>query len=134
MRKKLVLLASITIPFVFICFLAWSTLLRPANPKLHKIRIGEERRLTDIYIYKCENVVFIEGEEKSDKIKLFCDSVKIRGFYETWDVLMLLIDKDRRAMAYPIYTYFDDLEREPFYDGIFFEVPFEKKFLAIVYL
>ena len=40
---------------------------------------------------------------------------------------MLFIDKDRHAIAYPLYTYFDDLEREPFYDSIWFEVPFEKE-------
>ena len=58
---------------------------------------------------------------------MFCDSVEIKEWCENHDVLMLFMDKDRHAIAYPLYTYFDDLEREPCYDSIWFEVPFEKE-------
>lgn len=40
---------------------------------------------------------------------------------------MLFIDRERCAIAYPLYTYFDDLAREPFYDGISFDVTFDKE-------
>ena len=122
--KKLVLLLILIIPLFFVYFFIC---LRPANPKLHTIWIGKEKKLIDIYKYKCEKIVFIEGKNKKDKIKLFCDFVKIKKQYEIYDVLMLFIDDDGYAAAYPLYTYFDDLKREPFYDGIRFEVPFEKE-------
>ena len=59
--------------------------------------------------------------------KSFLLEAKIKKECEINDVLILFIDKDRYAIAYPLYTYFDDLEREPFYDGIRFEIPFEKE-------
>ena len=122
--KKLVLLLILIIPLFFVYFFIC---LRPANPKLHTIWIGKEKKLIDIYKYKCEKIVFIEGKNKKDKINFFCDSVKIKKRYEIYDVLILFIDKDRYAAAYPLYIYFDDLEREPFYDGIRFEIPFEEE-------
>lgn len=129
MKKQFIFLFILIAPFFLVCFLICFALLRPANPKLHTISIGKEKRLTDIYRYKCEKIVFIEGKNKKDKIKVFCDSVEIKESCEIHDVLMLFIDKDRHAIAYPLYTYFDDLEREAFYDGIWFEVPFEKELL-----
>ena len=124
MKKKFVLLLILITLLSFVYFLIYQG---PANPKLHTIGIGKEKKLTDIYKYKCEKIVFIEGKNKNDKIKLFCNSVEIKKECEINDVLILFIDKDRYAIAYPLYTYFDDLEREPFYDGIDFEVPFEKE-------
>ena len=129
MKKKFVLLLILMTLLSFVCFLIYHIFIyqRPANPKLHTIGIGKEKKLTDIYKYKCEKIVFIGGKNKKDKINFFCDSVKIKKRYEIYDVLILFIDKDRYAAAYPLYTYFDDLEREPFYDGIRFEVPFEEE-------
>ena len=129
MKKKFVLLLILMTLLSFVCFLIYHIFIYqgPANPKLHTIGIGKEKKLTDIYKYKCEKIVFIGGKNKKDKINFFCDSVKIKKKYEIYDVLILFIDKDRYAAAYPLYTYFDDLEREPFYDGIDFEVPFEKE-------
>ena len=129
MKKKFVLLLILMTLLSFVCFLIYHIFIYqwPANPKLHTIRIGKERKLTDIYRYRCEKIVFIGGKNKKDKINFFCDSVKIKKRYEIYDVLILFIDKDRYAAAYPLYTYFDDLEREPFYDGIRFEIPFEKE-------
>lgn len=129
MKKKFVLLLILMTLLSFVCFLIYHIFIYqgPANPKLHTIGIGKEEKLTDIYKYKCEKIVFIGGKNKKDKINFFCDSVKIKKRYEIYDVLILFIDKDRYAEAYPLYTYFDDLEREPFYDGIDFEVPFEKE-------
>ena len=124
MKKKFVLLLILMTFLSFVYFLIYQG---PANPKLYTIGIGKEKKLTDIYKYKCEKIVFIEGKNKKDKIKLFCNSVEIKKECEINDVLILFIDKDRYAIAYPLYTYFDDLEREPFYDGIRFEVPFEKE-------
>jgi hypothetical protein len=124
MKKKFVLLLILMTFLSFVYFLIYQG---PANPKLYTIGIGKEKKLTDIYKYKCEKIVFIEGKNKKDKIKLFCNSVEIKKECEINDVLILFIDKDRYAIAYPLYTYFDDLEREPFYDGIDFEVPFEKE-------
>ena len=123
MKKKFVLLLILMTFLSFVYFLIYQG---PANPKLHTIGIGKEKKLTDIYRYRCEKIVFIGGKNKKDKINFFCDSVKIKKRYEIYDVLILFIDKDRYAAAYPLYTYFDDLKREPFYDGIDFEVPFEK--------
>ena len=129
MKKKFVLLLILMTLLSFVCFLIYHIFIyqRSANPKLHTIGIGKEKKLTDIYKYKCEKIVFIGGKNKKDKINFFCDSVKIKKRYEIYDVLILFIDKDRYAIAYPLYTYFDDLEREPFYDGIRFEIPFEKE-------
>ena len=129
MKKKFVLLLILMTLLSFVCFLICHIFIYqgPANPKLHTIRIGEEKKLTDIYRYGCEKIVFIGGKNKKDKINFFCDSVKIKKRYEIYDVLILFIDKDRYAAAYPLYTYFDDLEREPFYDSIRFEIPFEKE-------
>lgn len=129
MKKKIVLLLILMTLLSFVCFLIYLLFiyLGTANPKLHTIRIGKEKKLTDIYRYRCEKIVFIEGKNKKDKIIFFCDSVKIKKRYEIYDVLILFIDKDRYAAAYPLYTYFDDLEREPFYDDIRFEIPFEKE-------
>ena len=127
MKKQFILLLILIALFLLVCFLVCFTCLRPANQKLHTIWIGKEKKLTDIYRYKCEKIVFIEGKNKKDKIKVFCDSVEIKEWCENHDVLMLFIDKDRHAIVYPLYTYFDDLEGEPFYDGIWFEVPFEKE-------
>ena len=124
MKKKFVLLLILMTFLSFVYFLIYQG---PANPKLYTIGIGKEKKLTDIYKYKCEKIVFIEGKNKKDKIKLFCNSVEIKKECEINDVLILFIDKDRYAIAYPLYTYFDDLEREPFYDGIRFEIPFEKE-------
>lgn len=124
MKKKFVLLLILMTFLSFVYFLIYQG---PANSKLYTIGIGKEKKLTDIYKYKCEKIVFIEGKNKKDKIKLFCNSVEIKKECEINDVLILFIDKDRYAIAYPLYTYFDDLEREPFYDGIDFEVPFEKE-------
>ena len=124
MKKKFVLLLILMTFLSFVYFLIYQG---PANPKLYTIGIGKEKKLTDIYKYKCEKIVFIEGKNKKDKIKLFCNSIEIKKECEINDVLILFIDKDRYAIAYPLYTYFDDLEREPFYDGIDFEVPFEKE-------
>ena len=129
MKKKFVLLLILITLLSFVCCLIYLIFiyLGSANPKLHTIRIGKEKKLTDIYRYKCEKIVFIGGKNKKDKIKVFCDSVEIKKECEINDVLILFIDKDRYAIAYPLYTYFDDLEREPFYDGIRFEIPFEKE-------
>ena len=129
MKKKFVLLLILITLLSFVCCLIYLIFiyLGSANPKLHTIRIGKEKKLTDIYRYKCEKIVFIGGKNKKDKIKVFCDSVEIKEWCENHDVLMLFMDKDRHAIAYPLYTYFDDLEREPFYDAIWFEVPFEKE-------
>ena len=124
MKKKFVLLLILMTFLSFVYFLIYQG---PANPKLYTIGIGKEKKLTDIYKYKCEKIVFIEGKNKKDKIKLFCNSIEIKKECEINDVLILFIDKDRYAIAYPLYTYFDDLEREPFYDGIRFEVPFEEE-------
>ena len=124
MKKKFVLLLILMTFLSFVYFLIYQG---SANPKLHTIRIGKEKKLTDIYRYKCEKIVFIGGKNKKDKIKLFCNSIEIKKECEINDVLILFIDKDRYAIAYPLYTYFDDLEREPFYDGIRFEIPFEKE-------
>ena len=124
MKKKFVLLLILMTFLSFVYFLIYQG---PANPKLYTIGIGKEKKLTDIYKYKCEKIVFIEGKNKKDKIKLFCNSVEIKKECEINDVLILFIDKDRYAIAYPLYTYFDDLEREPFYDSIRFEIPFEKE-------
>ena len=46
---------------------------------------------------------------------MFCDSVEIKEWCENHDVLMLFMDKDRHAIAYPPYN------------AIWFEVPFEKE-------
>ena len=127
MKKQLGFLLILIASFFLVCVLICFTWLRSANPKLHTIWIGKEKKLIDIYKYKCEEIVFIEGKNKKDKIKLFCNSVEIKKECEINDILMLFIDKDRYAIAYPLYTYFDDLEREPFYDSIDFEVPFEKE-------
>ena len=108
MKKKFVLLLILMTFLSFVYFLIYQG---PANPKLHTIGT-------------CEKIVFNEGKNKNDTIKLFGNSVEIKKECEINDVLILFIDKDRYAIAYPLYTYFDDLEREPFYDGIDFEVPF----------
>ena len=129
MKKKFVLLLILITLLSFVCCLIYLIFiyLGSANPKLHTIRIGKEKKLKDIYRYRCEKIVFIGGKNKKDKIKLFCNSIEIKKECEINDVLILFIDKDRYAIAYPLYTYFDDLEREPFYDGIRFEIPFEKE-------
>ncbi|MGI5092049.1 hypothetical protein [Treponema socranskii] len=129
MKKKFVRLLILMTLLSFVCCLIYLIFiyLGTANPKLHTIRIGKEKKLTDIYRYRCEKIVFIGGKNKKDKINFFCDFVKIKKRYEIYDVLILFIDKDRYAAAYPLYTYFDDLEREPFYDSIRFEIPFEKE-------
>ena len=43
----------------------------------------KRKKLTDIYRYKCEKIVFIEGK---NKIKVFCDSVEIKEWCENHDV------------------------------------------------
>ena len=54
MKKKFVLLMTL---LSFVYFLIYQG---PANPKLHTIGIGKEKKRTDIYKYKCEKIVFIE--------------------------------------------------------------------------
>ena len=75
MKKKFVLLLILMTFLSFVYFLIYQG---PANPKLYTIGIGKEKKLTDIYKYKCEKIVFIEGKNKKDKIKLFCNSVEIK--------------------------------------------------------
>lgn len=128
MKKKIILLIYISVFFTVILFLILSILFRPANPKLHTIKIGEEKKNSDVYSCKCEKVLFIGGKNKKEKIKLFCDSADIKESFERNDVLVLFIDKKKHAVVFPLHTYFDDLDREPFYDDILFTVPFEEEF------
>jgi len=53
MKKQFILLLILIALFLIVCFLVFFTCLRPANQKLHTIRIGKEKKLTDIYRYKC---------------------------------------------------------------------------------
>ena len=126
-KKKIVFLIIPIICITLIGFFIYRNFLGPANPKLHTIRIEKEKKLTDIYRYKCEKIVFIYGKYKNDKVQSFCDNVKYKEYCESFDVIMLFIDKNRNATAYPLYVYYDDLEREPFFDKIVFEVPFEQE-------
>ena len=126
LKWKLVL-SSIIVAVFFVCFAVYSLFLKPANPKLHKIKIGEEEKLTSVYKCECEKIVFIQGDNQNEKIHLFCNSVDKKGFCDVFDVLILFIDKSKNAIAYPLHVYYDDLEREPFYDGIEIDLPFEKE-------
>ena len=122
-----IIFSSITIILVLICFAIYSLFLGPANPKLHKIKIGEEQKLTSVYKCKCEKIVFIQGKDQNEKKHLFCDSIDEKGFCDVFDVMILFVNKSKNAVAYPLHVYFDDLEREPFYDGIEIDIPFEKE-------
>ena len=88
---------------------------------------GKKKNLQIFIDISVKKLFLLKVKIKKDKIKVFYDSVEIKEWCENHDVLMLFMDKDRHAIAYPLYTYFDDLEREPFYDAIWFEVPFEKE-------
>lgn len=73
MKKKFVLLLILITLLSFVCVLIYLIFiyLGTANPKLHTIRIGEEKKLTDIYRYRYEKIVFIGGKNKKDKINFF---------------------------------------------------------------
>lgn len=126
MRKKNIFLICILF-LLFILSLFFLTLFRPANPKLHRLKIGQEKKILDIYRYKCEKILFIEGKNKQEKLEEYFDVVDIKESFEKNDILMLFMDKDRHAIGFPLHTYFDDLDREPFYDDILFLVPFEEE-------
>ena len=128
--KWLLILSSIIVPLFFIFFAIYSLFLGPANPKLHKIKIGEEQKLTSIYKCECEKIVFLQGKNQNEKIHLFCNSIDEKGFCDIFDVMILFIDNSKNAIAYPLHIYYDDLEREPFYDGISIEIPFEKELIS----
>ncbi len=121
------ILSTIVVTLFFICFAAYSLFLGPANPKLHKIKIGEEEKLASIYKCKCEKIVFIQGKDQNEKKHLFCNSIDEKGFCDVFDVMILFIDDSKNAIAYPLHVYYDDLKREPFFDGIEIELPFEKE-------
>ena len=127
MKKKAAILISSVVLLSLIVFFIFHNFLLPANPKLHTIGIKKEKRLIDIYKYECEKIVFINGKDKNDKIQLFCNNVELKGYCESFEVLMLFIDENRNAIAYPLHTYYDDIEREPFYDKIIFDLPFEQE-------
>ena len=128
--KWLLILSSIIVPLFFIFFAIYSFFLGPANPKLHKIKIGEEQKLTSIYKCECEKIVFLQGKNQNEKIHLFCNSIDEKGFCDIFDVMILFIDDSKNAIAYPLHIYYDDLKREPFYDGIEIEIPFEKELIS----
>ena len=128
--KWLLILSSIIVPLFFIFFAVYSLFLGPANPKLHKIKIGEEQKLTSIYKCECEKIVFLQGKNQNEKIHLFCNSIDEKGFCDIFDVMILFIDDSKNAIAYPLHIYYDDLKREPFYDGIEIEIPFEKELIS----
>lgn len=103
----------------FVCiFLVSCGLITPANPKLHKISIGEEKKLSDVYNFKCEKIVFLSGSEEQSNINLFCKTIKIKKAYESFDILMLFIDENENAIGYPLHIYFND--------RIYLEVPFQQ--------
>lgn len=61
---------------------------------------------------------------------LFCDSIDEKGFCDIFDVMILFIDDSKNAIAYPLHVYYDDLKREPFFDGIEIKIPFEKELIS----
>ena len=67
--KWSLILSSIIVILLFICFAIYSLFLEPANPKLHKIKIGEEQKLTSVY--KNANV---------KKLFLFKGKIKMRKY------------------------------------------------------
>lgn len=44
--------------------------------------------------------------------------------------MILFIDDSKNAIAYPLHVYYDDLKREPFFDGIEIKIPFEKELIS----
>ncbi|MBP5601251.1 MAG: hypothetical protein J6X78_00845 [Treponema sp.] len=104
---------------IFICiFFVSCGVITPANPKLHKINIGKVEKLSDVYKYKCEKIVFLSGAEQQANINLFCKSVKIQKYYENFDILMLFVDENENAIGYPLHIYYND--------KIYLEVPFQQ--------
>lgn len=92
--------------------------ITPANPILHKVSIGKEKKLSDVYNCKCEKIVFLSGSEEQSNINLFCETIKIQKYYENFDILMLFIDENKNAIGYPLHIYFND--------KIYLEVPFQQ--------
>lgn len=127
--KKIFLISSIILMLFGVSYLTYFLFLRSANPKLHKLKVGEEKKITEIYQYDCEKIVFIGGKNKKEKMNLFCNYVEVKKPYEINDVLILFIDEKQNGTAYPLYTYIDDIEREPFYDAIYFSVPFDTELI-----
>lgn len=124
MKKRNFLIIILTI--LSITFILYRTFFYPANPKLHRVKIGAEKQISEVYKVKYEKVIFIEGKHAKEKIELFCTNSNIKEVkYEPFDVLLVFVDGHEKGKIYPIYTYFDDLKREPFYDSVDFQIPYD---------